>query len=264
MSSRRDLALAALFVAALGCRDRDGGVTTLSSAAGLPGRSSAAVDGSDRSARPRPAAVAPAPADVEDIDVPGDLTAFVVRGVGTHRLMMLFLPGMCVHPGGYVLAFRRAAAARGDLVALQGDVSCGGDGSARRWSADLEAMDRRVDEAFRASGLGEPRNVVVIGYSQGADRAEHLVARWPDKYDRAVLIGSPTVPSPRTLGRAKAVVLMAGTDDSAEGPMRAAVAPLRRVAVPATFLELPGARHGQMGDDPERSMGAALDFVHRP
>ncbi len=252
------LAGALLFTA---CHERTN-VTTLTSApTSVPPPT--AETASDPDPPPAPAPAANAPVHIEDVDVPDDLPALVVRGVAEHRMQMLFLPGMCVHPGGYVMAFQHTAASRGDLVAMQGDVSCGGDGSGRRWSTDLEGMDRRIDAAFRASGLGEPRNVVVIGYSQGAERAQRLVERWPEKYDRAILIASPIVPSARTLGRAKRVVLMAGTYDMARGPMRSAVSPLRRATIPAVFFELPDARHGQMGIDPERSMEAALDFVER-
>lgn len=207
---------------------------------------------------------APVAVHTEDVPVPGDLPAVVVRGARDHRLQMVFIPGMCVHPGGYVMSFQHTAAARGDLVAVQGDVSCGGDGSMRRWSSDLDAMDRRIDAAFRASGLGEPREVVVIGYSQGAERAQRLVARWPEKYRSAVLLASPVVPSTRELGRARAVVTMAGTYDASLSMMRGAVVPLRRSSIPATFVEIPGARHGSMGTEPERTMQAALDFVEQP
>jgi len=201
---------------------------------------------------------------VEEVAVAGDLPALVVRGVGDRHLKMLFLPGMCAHAGVYAESFPQTAASRGDLVVLQGDISCGGDGAARKWSSDLEVMDRRVDAAFRAAGLGEPRNVVVIGYSQGAERGERLVSRWPEKYDRAVLVASPVKPSARNLGRARAVVLMAGTRDGGTGLMQAAVTPLKRAAVATTFVELPGARHGEMGEDPEQTMDAALDFVDVP
>ena len=196
-----------------------------------------------------------------DVPVPGDLPAVVVRGAREHRKAMLFIPGMCVHPGGYVMSFQHAAAARGELVAVQGDVSCGGDGAMRKWSYDLEAMNRRIEAAFAAAGLGEPRDVIVIGYSQGAERAEKLVARWPEKYSRAVLIASPLAPSPRLLGRAKAVALMAGSYDISQGAMRAAVAPLERAGVPTAYFTIPNARHGQMGDTPEATMRQALDFV---
>lgn len=202
----------------------------------------------------------PGPARTVDVPVVGDLPAFVVRGAKAHRAPMLFIPGMCVHPGGYVSSFQHTAAARGDLVAVQGDISCGGDGANRRWSYDLDAMDLRIDAAFKAAGLGEPRDVIVIGYSQGAERAEKLVARWPTKYSSAILIASPTVPAPSLLVRADAVALMAGTLD-AQAPMRGAVEPLRRAGVAAAFFSIPGARHGQMGERPEDSMREALDFV---
>jgi pimeloyl-ACP methyl ester carboxylesterase len=201
------------------------------------------------------------PVRTVDVPVPGDRPAVVVRGAREHRKTMLFIPGMCVHPGGYVMSFQYAAAARGELIAVQGDVSCGGDGAMRRWSYDLEAMNRRIDAAFAAAGLGEPHDVIMIGYSQGAERAEKLVGRWPAKYSRAVLIASPVAPSPQLLGRAKAVALMAGTNDIAQGTMRAAVAPLQRGGVSAAYFPIPNARHGQMGDTPEETMRRALDFV---
>src|SRR5689334_16606079 len=64
------------------------------------------------------------PVRTEDVPVPGDLPAIVVRGSHPHTRAMLFLAGMCVHPGGFVMAFQHSAAAHGDLVAVQGDVDC--------------------------------------------------------------------------------------------------------------------------------------------
>jgi pimeloyl-ACP methyl ester carboxylesterase len=204
---------------------------------------------------------APDPGVVRTVDVPvsGDLPAVVVRGARAHRMTMLFIPGMCVHPGGFVMSFQHTAASRGDLLAVQGDVSCGGDGAMRRWSYDLEAMDRRIEAAFHAAGLGPPRDVVVIGYSQGAERAEKLVARWPEKYSAAVLMASPVMPSPVALAKADAVAVMAGTLDSQA--TRLAVEPLRRAGIAASFFSIPEARHGQMGIHPEDTMREALDFV---
>jgi predicted esterase len=199
---------------------------------------------------------------MEDVPVADDLPILVVRGLRPNGLRMLFLAGMCAHPVAYVTSFQRVAAARGDLVALQGDVSCGGDGAARRWSSDLEAMDKRIDAAFFAGGLGEPREVIVIGYSQGAERAERLVARWPAKYSSAVLMGSPVRPSKEKLVDVHAAVLMAGTLDAhAQAQSKSAIPSLRKAAVPVTFIELQGARHGEMGTEPERSMEEALDFI---
>lgn len=212
--------------------------------------------------KPAPSAeLGSAPVRTVDVPVPGDLTAYVIRGSGARRVPMLFLPGMCVHPAGYVMSFQQAVASRGDLVAVQGDLSCGGDGSMRRWSNDLDAMDRRIDAAFNAAGLGEPRGVLVIGYSQGAERAEKLVAKFSRKYASVILIASPVPPSTRLLMRADAVGLMAGTFDGAKGTHSAAVPALRRAGIPASFLELPGAHHGQMGERPDDSMREMFDFI---
>lgn len=211
-----------------------------------------------------PAPTAPAPARMVEVPVEGDLPVVLVRGVGQQRARMLFLPGMCVHPNGYVSSFMHAAAEHGDIIGMQGDVSCGGDGSMRKWSQDLDAMDRRVDTAFQAAGLGTPSDVVVIGYSQGAERAEKLAARWPKKYSRAVLIASPVTPSARNLARARSVVLMAGDADMSFKRMQGAVSALEKASVPATFFEIDNARHGEMGDAPNETMQNALYFALSP
>jgi predicted esterase len=245
----------------VGCRcDRDpaGQRAAETPAVDAPGPAPGPAPGAPDAAPPPP----PAPIRVEKVPIPEDLPALLVRG-REHRLRMLFLAGMCTHPGGYLQSFQRTAAARGDLIAVQADLACAGDGAMRAWSRDLDLLDRRVDAAFHAADL-EPREIVVIGYSQGAERAEELAKRWPDKYVAAILLGSPGVPSTQRLRQMRAVVLMAGTLDAAHRKMHAAVAPLTRAGVPARFISLPGARHGEMGPTPERSMSEALDFVEHP
>ncbi len=254
---RGGILLACIAIAA--CRPNESSQASLASPAGSATISSAEMPGAEGAPDPAPA---PPPAvRVEDVDVPGDLPAVVVRGERPDGLQMLFLAGMCSNPGGYVTSFQRAAAAHGDLVAVQGDVSCGGEGSARRWSSDLEAMDDRIDAAFVASGLGPPRDVVVIGYSQGAERGERLVGRWPAKYTSAVLMASPVKPSRANLSRAHAAVLMAGTLDTFARVQSQSALPLLEKALPVTFIDIPGARHGEMGTEPETTMDAALDFI---
>lgn len=39
---------------------------------------------------------------------------------------------------------------------------------------------------------------------------------------------------------------------------------MERANIPAKFIEIEGARHGSMGNDPERMMRAALDCVAEP
>src|SRR5688572_4406472 len=161
----------------------------------------------------------PGPVRVDEVPVPNDLPAAVLRGARQHRATMVFVPGMCVHPTGYVMSFAHAAAAHGDLIGVQADIACAPGSPFRRWSNDLVAMDRRIDAAFRAAGIDAPEEIVLIGYSQGAERAEKLMARFPAKYTSVVLIASPIAPSPRLLARARAVALMAGTLDGAHGMM---------------------------------------------
>jgi pimeloyl-ACP methyl ester carboxylesterase len=170
------------------------------------------------------------------------------------------MAGICAHPVGYVQSFQGAAAARGDLVALQGDISCGGNGALRKWSSDIEAMDRRIEAAFRAGGLGEPRGVTVIGYSQGAERAERLVARWPARYARAILMSGPVVPSPKRLAGADAVALTVGSREF-QGYVRGAVGPLVRSGIPARLFVFDGAQHGELGAAPTPVMNQVFDFL---
>lgn len=213
---------------------------------------------------PASPAAPPEPVGVAEVVVPGDLKAFKLTGVKAHRLTMAFIPGMCVHPVGYVQAFQHTAAARGDLVTVQGDTACLGEGdSQRRWTSDLVAMDARIMKAFEAAGLGAPTEIALIGYSQGAERIERLVAKWPEKYTRAVLIASPIAPSATTYKKAKAVVMMAGTNDASKGTMAASATRLARAGIPSTYIELTDARHGGMGVDPESTMARALDFLEK-
>lgn len=208
--------------------------------------------------------VDPGPVRTEAVRPEGDVPAYIARGARVHRRAMVFLAGMCTHPGGYVMAFQHAAAARGDLVGLQGDVSCIGDGSMRMWSSDLVKLDRRIDAAFVAAGLPAPEEVLVIGYSQGAERAERLMERWPKKYTRAILIATPLTPSPTRLRGAAAVMLMAGSFDISQARLRGAVGPLLKAGIPARYAVIPKAHHGELGDTPEDTMRAAFDFVDDP
>lgn len=197
----------------------------------------------------------PEPIRVEEVAVPGDLPAYVLRGVRKQHHPMVFLGGLCVHPQGYVQSFAHAAAEHGVVVGLQGEVSCGGGQS--RWAYDLERTNRRIDAAFAAAGLAAPADAIVIGLSQGAERAEQLLARWPEKYTRAVLVASPVDPKPH----AKAFVLMAGDFDIAKGRMSAAVA---HASAPSKFIALKNGYHGEFGATPNGSFAAAFDFLDPP
>jgi predicted esterase len=200
---------------------------------------------------------------VEELKVPDDLPAYVLHGArGDAKIV--FLHGMCGHGQGYVQAFANAAAEHGTVIALSGDFACGEDPAFRKWSADIQGIDGRVREAFAAAEmpLAENEEVVVIGLSQGALRAESLVERFPDRYTRAIFIGSPRAPAPARVRNLKSAVIMAGEHEGT-WPMKEGAKSLVRAHVPATFIMIPGAHHAQLLEG-ERVMGDALDFVFRP
>jgi predicted esterase len=215
------------------------------------------VDAAETPSRPAAGEVV-----VETVEVPGDQPAFVLRGArGDAR--MVFLHGMCGHGLGYVQSFQLAAAERGTVVGLQGDVSCGGPW--RKWGGDVEKLHERIGAAFRAAGLEDRPDdeVLVMGYSQGATRAESLATKHPERYTRVVLMGAPTTPNASRLRSLRGAVMMAGERDR-QDHMKAAARALLAENVPSTYIPIPGATHGSMGATPgdgERVMRRAFDWL---
>jgi len=198
------------------------------------------------------------PAEAIEMPVPGDLPAFVVRGRGGACPRMVFLHGMCGHGLGYVQSFQRAARDHGGVLALQGDVACGGAGIYRKYSFDIDRQDARIRQAMEACG-GEAEDLVLMGYSQGAYVAEWLAQRWPERYSRVVLIGSPKTPSLARLRQVRGAVMICGEHD-ATYRMKEGAAHLAAAKVPATYLEMPDAAHGQM-TEAERVMRDAFEWL---
>jgi predicted esterase len=187
---------------------------------------------------------------------------FVLRGGPRGPEKLVFLHGMCGHGLGYAQSFQQSAAKRGRLVAPQGDVPCE-NGPWARWSRDVAALDARITAAFRALGHSDPiKDVIAMGYSQGATRAESLAREFPERYTRLVLIGGPYAANPRGLETLRAVVAMAGERDRRD-LMQAGARSLRTAKVPATFLLIPEATHGSMGPHPERTMDEVFTWLEQ-
>jgi pimeloyl-ACP methyl ester carboxylesterase len=198
------------------------------------------------------------PVRIEELVVKGDRSIYPVRGSKEHRHKAVMLAGLCSNPFWYLNTFPAAAARYGDFVGLQGEVDCGG--ITTRWSSNSAAAERRMEQAFDLAGMGDLRDVTLVGYSQGAERAEWLAARDPHRFTRFILIGGPIMPSPAHFAGARAVVLMAGSMDR-QDLMRDGATRLRATGTPATFMVLPGARHGEMGAAAEEVMTKALDWL---
>jgi predicted esterase len=214
------------------------------------------------SAKPTAAASAE-PVRMELLGAADSPPMYVLRGAPKGRGRLVFLHGMCGHALGYAQSFQFSAAKHGTLIAPQGDRTCG-KGPWALWSGDLESLDARIRRAFAALGEEEPiTDVVVMGYSQGATRAEALARKWPERYTRLISIGAPRATSARGLRHLRAAVMMAGELDR-QDQMKAGMRALRAAGVPATFIMIPKARHGAMGVAPEQTMGKALDWLASP
>jgi pimeloyl-ACP methyl ester carboxylesterase len=171
----------------------------------------------------------------------------------------VFLTGSCTSPLTYLRAFRQAAAEHGGMIALQGDKTCR-DGT-RRWSPDALATSARIDAALRAVGIEDGSDVTLVGYSQGAERAEWLAHRFHAKYTRFVLMAGPIVPSGNRLAAARAVVTLAGYGDVREN-MADGAKRLRRSSIPAIYMELPGGtHHGELAPAANAVIARALEWV---
>jgi pimeloyl-ACP methyl ester carboxylesterase len=185
---------------------------------------------------------------------------FVMRGQPTGPGRLVFLHGMCANALGYAQSFQFSAAKRGTLIAPQGDKPCQGPWAS--WTSDLDALDARIVTSFRQLGHADPiDDIVVIGYSQGALRAEELARKWPERYTRLILIGSPRVSSSRGFDLVRSTVMMAGERDRLD-LMKQSAKVFARAGIPSTFIVLPNASHGAMGADPERTMGDALEWLY--
>jgi len=196
------------------------------------------------------------PVRVVPVDPDETPPVFVLRGAKGPR-KMVFLHGLCGHGQGYVQAFQYAAARHGVVVAPQGDVLC--EGPYRTWSGDVVKIDARITRAFGALGMDEPRDVAVMGYSLGATLAIRLARKWPERYTRLILIASPAELKTTGLGAVRSAVMMAGELDRKD-LMRAGAKTFSSAGIASTFMELPGARHGEMGTQAERVMGEALKW----
>lgn len=215
---------------------------------------------------PDPEAPAPAPEPevvpaVLNVDVPLDKRAWVQPGRRDANRVLVYLHGRCGNPGAFQ-AFGRAAWESGTLVSLRGEKKCDYN---QQWGMDLGLIHRRIRRAVEAAGkvVALPLAtypVTLIGYSQGATRAEQLARQFPDEYKRVVLIGGPTEPQVGALGKAERVAILAGEWD-ARKHLKEGLEKLREAKVPVFYKELPKVGHGSYGPAPEPVLAEALRFV---
>jgi pimeloyl-ACP methyl ester carboxylesterase len=196
------------------------------------------------------------------VPVPGDKPALVIHAPAGNRRAIVYLHGQCGNVRA-VESWRQAAMASGTLVSLMGDKPCGGGRYV--WGKKLSVIEARVEEALRAvqaarGGMLDIEQPVLFGYSQGADRAEALVARQPERYRLVVLGGSPHAPKLRHLGDATAVAVFGGEFETF-GHMQAGAEVLAAAGKTARFFLLPKAKHGEFGPDGNRVIGELFTWL---
>jgi pimeloyl-ACP methyl ester carboxylesterase len=205
---------------------------------------------------------------VANVEVPSDHAVRVVEGRPDDRRVLVYLHGMCADPKEDLDAWGIVAKEHGTIIALTGDVPCPEKPGRRKWSDDIATIDARITSAIDSASARRPEkldasDVVVIGESMGAARAESLATKFPARYPRLVLVGSPQKPNAQNLKGAKAIANVAGEKEM-QGNMRAGARALENAGLPSRFFLLPEATHGNYGPEGVRVMDEAIRFVRTP
>jgi pimeloyl-ACP methyl ester carboxylesterase len=208
------------------------------------------------------------------VDVPGDKPVVVVPGPRGVTRPIVHLHGMCEEPHRNLEAWGGVAREHGTIIALVGDVPCAASGGSAastsgapgtKWSDDAKKNDARIEAAIAAVNLArstslDAREVLLVGESMGAARAESLARINPQRYSRLVLIGSPRVVAPANVRSARAVANLAGEREPTQNAKQATRA-LAQAGIASEYFELSGAKHGEYGPDGERIVAEAIRFV---
>lgn len=208
------------------------------------------------------------PAGVISVSVEKDAAAYALPAEAETGEVIVYLHGHCGDPLAGLRSFPEAARKVGTMISVQGDIPCGGRAGKRRWSTDAERIQGRVDAAIAATSrqLGRelsPQKLTLVGYSEGALRAELLAGAFPGRYPRVILGGEPRAPRPDHFRGAQAVATLAGQLDD-QRAMREGADALLRAGIPARFFLLPKARHGQYGPEGNRVLGEAFAWLLSP
>jgi predicted esterase len=205
------------------------------------------------------------------VPVPGDRPTEVLFGPEQNDTVLVYMHGVCGDP--YAFKSWGAAAQRfGTFISLRGGLECKGRARRTKWSYRFRHIDQRIraaiaavsDARMRRNPYAEPLRhdrVVLVGYSQGAARAEALAATFPERYRRVALISGPREADPKRLERLERVLLMAGSHDAARPLVKRAAPKLEQAGITVELRLLPKARHGEYGPEALRVMGEALGWL---
>jgi predicted esterase len=198
----------------------------------------------------------------QEVEVPGDRPLYLLPGNDGDTRLIVYLHGMC----GDVAAadyFREAVRAHGSLLALRGDTHCAGDRF--KWRDDSATILERIKSGLKrvndVNGTALTlQGALLFGYSQGADRAEKLAARFPQIFPRVVLGGPPVPPSPLKLAHLRRVAVLGGELETTEN-MRLGAEAVRASGITCRFFTLDCAYHGYYGTHAEQQLLEVLVWV---
>jgi len=198
---------------------------------------------------------------VDTLPVAGDQPVFVLRGADPRaKGIGVVLHGWCGHGMGVLQAFAYAAADAGQFLALQGDHHCG-SGPLRGWSNDTDALDRRIDAALRQYlGGAPPAEVVLMGASQGVERAIALARRFPRKYRRLILLSGPHAEPAAGLSAVAGAFFLVGQNEN-QRPSREMAARWKNAGIPVQLRIVAHAGHAEFGADADPLMREAFRFL---
>ena len=204
-------------------------------------------------------------AAIGSVGVPNDASILVVEGRPEDRRAIIYLHGMCADPREDLDAWGIVAKEHGTIIALEGDVACPDKPGRKKWSEEMTALDARITAAVDAASARradklDGRELILIGESMGAARAESLATKFPDRYTRLVLVGSPQKPNADRLKNAKAIANLAG-EKEAQANMREGARSAANAGLASRFFVLPDATHGNYGPEGVRVMNEAIAFV---
>jgi pimeloyl-ACP methyl ester carboxylesterase len=170
------------------------------------------------------------------------------------------LHGWCSHGMGFLQAFQWAAADVGRFIALQGDHHCG-SGPMRGWGGDTDALDRRIRAALRAYlGAEPPAEIVIIGSSQGAERAVALARRFPQRYRHLVLASGANNLTANGLEQLAGAYFFVGQYE-ALWPMKQSRDALQRAGIPARVQVVQGGGHADFKGQGDPLLRDAFAFL---
>jgi pimeloyl-ACP methyl ester carboxylesterase len=208
----------------------------------------------------------PAPGRPVDVEVPGAPPIVVAYAEDGVERALIYLHGAC----GDIRAPRawtEVSSRYATLIAIKGDRRCDPDSDRTYWGPDIEQHEARIEAALeRVADLRQrefaPKNLLIMGYSQGAQIVEERVRAHPDRYPRVILGGIPVPPSAEHLASARAVAVLGGERELSIH-MKVGMWALAAKHIPARFALFPKAGHGDYGPEGPRVMDETLDWITR-